>query len=69
MTVPADNGTGTLFASPGMKKIIKQNVGTKTGYYGKLNFFDTQVAFDKIFGTQPNIYHDFENNEDASDSK
>ena len=68
VTVPAENYTGNLFASPGMKKLFKQNFGTKTGC-GKFNFFDTQSAFDQIFGTQPNIYRDFENNKDVRDAK
>ena len=66
--VPADNDTGTIFASPGMKKLFKQNVGTKTGYYGKVNFFDTQLAFDQIFSIHPKIYHAFENEKDARDA-
>ena len=52
-----------------MKKLSQKNVGTKTGYYGKFNFFDTKSAFNQIFGTQPKIYHDFENNGDARYAK
>ena len=52
-----------------MKKLFKQKVGTRTGYYGKLNFFNTQSAFNQIFGIQPKIYHDFENNGDARYAK
>ena len=51
VTVPADNDTGTLFASTGMKKLFKKNFGTKTVYYGNLDFFDTQSDLDQIFGT------------------
>ena len=52
-----------------MKKLSQKNVGTKTGYYGNFNFFDTKSAFNQIFGTQPKIYHDFENNGDARYAK
>ena len=69
VTVPAENDTGTVFASPSMKKLFKKNARTKTGYYRKLNFFDTRLAFDQIVGTQPKIYHDFENDEDSYDAK
>ena len=47
----------------------KKNIGTKTGYYENLNFFDTQLSFDQFFGTQPKIYHAFENDEDVRNSK
>ena len=67
--VTAENDIGTLSALPGLKKLFKQNVGNKTGCYGKLNFSDTQSAFDQIFGTQPNIYRDFENNKYVRDAK
>ena len=69
MTVPADNYTSTLFESPGMKKLFKTKVVTNTGYYGKLNFFYTQLDFDQIFGNQPKIYHDFEKDKDSRDVK
>ena len=67
--VPAENDIGTLSALPGLKKLFKQNVGNKTGCYGKLNFSDTQSAFDQIFGTQPTFYHEFENDEDTRNAK
>ena len=69
VTVTADNDTGTVFVPPGTKKIFKQNVGTKTGYHGKLKFFDTQLAFDQIFGTQLKIYHTFVSDKDACYAK
>ena len=69
LTVPAENDIGAVFSSPGMKKLFKKNVGTNTGYYGKLNFFDAQSYFDQIFGTQLKICHTFENDEDARDTK
>ena len=69
VTVPVENDIGTLFASPGMKKLFKKNFVTKMVYYEKLNFFDTQLAFDRIFDTQPRIYHAFENDEDARNAK
>ena len=65
VVVSAENDTGTVFVPPGMKKLFKKNVVTFTGYYGKLNFFNAQSDFDQIFGTQPRIYHDFENDKDA----
>ena len=48
---------------------FKKNVGTNTGYYLKLNFFNTQLTFDQIFDTQPKIYHAFENDEGARHEK
>ena len=69
MTLPVDNNTSIVFASPGMKKLFNKNVETNTGYDGNLNLLDTQSAFDQIFAFQPKIYHAFENNKDARNAK
>lgn len=46
------------FSSPSMQLFLStsnKSKTTKNGYYGELDFFDTQFYFDKSFGVKPSL--------------